>query len=179
MITAGHTHVTIPTFEVGRLRLRAPTASDLDAFAAFCASERSKGVGGPFDRAQAFDSLCKLVGHWHLRGYGRWLVADRDSDLALGVVGLLYPDDWPEPEIAWTVFEEAEGTGVAFEAAEFARRYAYDVMDWQTVISCTLPDNARSIALAKRLGATKDTDFVHPTYGPMNVWRHPGPEALQ
>jgi len=32
--------------------------------------------------------------------YGPWLlVADRKTDIALGLVGLFYPTDWPEPEI--------------------------------------------------------------------------------
>lgn len=173
------TLVRIPTFEEGRLRYRAPSMGDLDIYHAFCASERSVGVGGPFpSRDQAFVRLSEIIGHWHLRGYGRWMVADRDTDEPLGVVGLLFPEDWPEPEIAWTVFANAEGRGVAFEAAQFARRFAYDVLGWTTAISCTMDGNDRSIALAKRMGATPDGSHQHPTFGRLDIWRHPGPEAL-
>lgn len=168
----------IPTFETERLRLRAPRMSDFETYAEFRGSERSKGVGGPYSRAQAFNSLTDMIGHWHLRGYGRWIVADKETDAPLGAVGLMYPEDWPEPEIAWTVFEGAEGKGIAHEAALFSRSYAYDVLGWTTVISCTVPDNTRSQALAKRMGATHEYDYKHPNIGPLYVWRHLGPEAL-
>ena len=44
MITPiGHTTIQIPTFQVDDLILRAPQMSDLDMYAEFCASDRSKG----------------------------------------------------------------------------------------------------------------------------------------
>lgn len=170
--------VQIPTLETENLILRAPQASDLDAYTAFNLSERSKGVGGPFTAGQAFQRLSALIGHWSLRGFGRWMVADKETDAPLGVVGPMYPIEWPEPEIAWSVFAEAEGRGIAHEAALAARAYVYDTLSWETVISCTTEDNTRSIALAKRMGAVADTPFDHPEYGRLLVWRHPSREAL-
>jgi ribosomal-protein-alanine N-acetyltransferase len=169
----------IPEFEAGRLRYRAPRMDDFEPYHAFCASERSRGVGGPYPhRAQAFERLAGLIGHWALRGYGRWMVADRESDAPLGVVGILYPEDWPEPEIAWSLFAEAEGRGIAYEAAQVARRYAYETLGWTTIISCVKPENTRSAALARRLGARPDGHHDHPMIGRLHIWRHPGPEAL-
>ncbi len=170
--------LTIPTLETERLILRAPQFSDLDAFTDFCTSERSVGVGGPFPAGQAFQRLSSLIGHWSLRGFGRWMVTDKATGAPLGVVGPMYPVEWPEPEIAWSVFEAAEGRGIAYEAAQAARAYVYDVLGWETVISCTTEDNTRSIALAKRMGAVADTPFKHPDYGTLLVWRHPSREAL-
>ncbi|MEM9343257.1 MAG: GNAT family N-acetyltransferase [Pseudomonadota bacterium] len=171
------TTVEIPTLETKRLRLRAAEWSDFEAFAAFRASPRSKGVGGPYTRDQAFDQLAELIGHWHLRGYGRWIVADKATDAPLGVVGPYYPEDWPEPEIAWAVFGETEGKGIAHEAALASRTYAYDTLGWSTAISCIFPDNARSIALAERMGARRDGTLNHATLGQLGIWRHPAPEA--
>ena len=176
----GHTSVQIPVFETGRIRLRAPRFEDLDAFYRFRSSERAAGVGGPHpDKAEALVKLESLMGHWQTRGYGRWLVADRETDAPLGVVGLMYPLDWPEPEIAWSLFDGAEGRGLAYEAAVFSRAYAYEVLGWRTAISCTTPDNTRSKALALRMGATYEGDYNPPACGLMNGWRHLGPEALQ
>lgn len=178
LLCRDHTRIEIPTFEEGRLRYRAPRMEDFDAYAAFRASPRARGVGGPFPRSSTFAALAALVGHWHLRGYGRWIIADRETDLPLGIVGPFFPTDWPEPEIAWSVFAEAEGRGIAYEAARVARRFAYTVLGWTTVISCTKPDNDRSIALARRMGCVRDGTYDHPEEGPLLVWRHPGPEAL-
>ncbi len=172
------TTLTIPTLMTRHLTLRAPRLDDLEAYADFRASPRSVGVGGPYPRDDAFEKLASIIGHWLLRGYGRWLVADRDTDAPLGVVGIMYPDDWPEPEIAWSVFDGAEGRSIAYEAALESRRYAYEVLGWDTIISCTVPDNTRSIALARRMGAVRDGRYEHPIYGSLDIYRHPSPEAL-
>lgn len=168
----------IPTIETENLVLRAPNAMDLDAYTEFCLSDRSTGVGGPFTAGDAFHKLSAIIGHWSLRGYGRWMVADKQSNAPLGIVGPFYPVNWPEPEIGWTVFATAEGRGVAYEAALAARAYVYDSLGWESVISCTTPDNTRSIALAKRMGAVQDGSFDSLDYGELLVWRHPSREAL-
>lgn len=172
------TIIRIPTLRTENLVLRAPSANDFETYVAFRASARAKGIGGPYNRVTAFSHFAELIGHWVIRGYGRWIVADPETDAALGVVGLMYPEDWPEAEIAWTVFDGSEGRGIAHEAALTARDYAYKTLGWSTVVSCIIPDNTRSIALAKRMGATFEGDFTHPEIGPMNIWRHIGPEAL-
>jgi RimJ/RimL family protein N-acetyltransferase len=110
-----------------------------------------------------------------LNGFGRWIVADRATDAALGVVGPFFPADWPEPEIAWSVFAEAEGRGIAFEAASAARAFAYDRLGWTTAISLIAPENIRSAALARRLGCREDGTHDHPVHGAIPIWRHPGP----
>ncbi|SPJ24460.1 GNAT family N-acetyltransferase [Palleronia abyssalis] len=167
----------IPRIETGDLVLRAPQATDLDAHAAFRASDRSRAVGGPWqDRASAWLHLCSAAGQWVLRGYGRWIVADRTTDAPLGLVGLHHPDDWPEPEIGWTVYAHAEGRGIAFAAAQAARAYAYDRLGWRTVISAVAPDNARSMALANRMGCTPDGSFPFEDEV-LTIMRHPAPEA--
>lgn len=168
----------IPVLQTERLTMRAPRRADFDAYAAFRGSERAKLLGGPFTRAQAFDQLCSIIGHWELRGYGRWMVADSQTDAPLGIVGLYYPEDWPEPEIAWSVFEVGEGRGIAFEAALAARAYAYDTLKWTTVVSLVDQTNIRSVALAKRMGCISGETYDHPTHGMMHIWRHPSPEAL-
>jgi RimJ/RimL family protein N-acetyltransferase len=172
------TQVHIPIVETARLRLRSPEPRDFEAYAEFRGSERARVLGGPNSRADAFHMFCGLVGHWHLRGFGRWLVADKATDAALGIVGLYYPEDWPEPEIGWSMFGPAEGKGYAFEAAVAARRYAYDVLGWSTVASLIVPTNERSAALARRMGCVIDGQHPHPFYGPLDIWRHLPPEAL-
>jgi ribosomal-protein-alanine N-acetyltransferase len=168
----GETLVRIPTLETARFRLRAPEMRDFEAYAAFRASPRSVTVGGPFDRVAAHSQLTAIIGHWQLRGFGRWIVADLADDTALGLVGLHHPEDWPEPEIAWSLFDGAEGKGYACEAAMAVRAYAYDVLGWKTVASLIVPTNTRSVALAKRLGAELEGNYAHPVLGPLQVWRH-------
>jgi RimJ/RimL family protein N-acetyltransferase len=169
------TLVTIPTVETANLRLRAPKAADFPAYAAFRGSERARILGGPYAADVAFEQMAALVGHWQVRGFGRWMVADKVTDTPLGVVGPFHPLDWPEPEISWSVFDGAEGRGVAFEAASAARAFAFGTLGWTTAISMIDPANTRSVRLAERLGARPDGVFAHPEYGTMTIWRHPAP----
>ncbi|KMW60521.1 Protein export cytoplasm protein SecA ATPase RNA helicase [Candidatus Rhodobacter oscarellae] len=166
----------IPTLTTERLVLRAPTMADFPAWAAFRADPvRSAGVGGPHGVGDAWEKFAEIIGHWHFHGFGRFLVADKSTDEPLGVVGPFHPPDWPEPEIAWSVFAAAEGKGVAFEAALASRRWAYETLGWTTVISMVMPGNTRSSKLAERIGCTRDPDYVHEDMGAMECWRHPGP----
>lgn len=168
----------IPELETKRLRLRLPKISDLPAYNDFRASERSRGIGGPFRPDTGFSSLAGVVGHWHLRGYGRWIVTEKEADAPLGLVGIYHPDDWPEAEIGWTIFGAAEGKGYALEAAIATRDFAYRTLGWNRIISSIMADNYRSIKLAERMGATHSGEsFTHPEIGALDIWVHAAREA--
>ena len=165
----------IPVLETERLTLRAPRESDLEAMVAFSASGRTVFLGGPMDRWQTWRGLLANIGHWVLRGYGFWSVDTRSGDF-VGRVGVIYHDGWPEPELAWHLFDGFEGKGYAFEAALAARAPAGGARGMGALISMINPGNARSIALAERLGAR----FERADPGrvkPFHVYRHPRPEA--
>jgi RimJ/RimL family protein N-acetyltransferase len=166
----------IPVLETERLTLRAPTPADFDAYAAFRATERARFVGGVLERADAWRTYAFGLGHWHLRGYGMWAVEERATGTWLGHVGLWFPEGWIAREVGWMLAEPAfEGRGFAREAAEAARRHAYRVLGWQEVFSVIHPENARSLALARRLGAALGREVVHDG-ARLLVFRHPGPE---
>ena len=166
-----------PVLTTARLVLRAPGPADFEGFAAYVASDRSRFTGGPMTRELAWRAFGHLVGHWVLRGWGPFVVTAGGQ--ALGAVGPFYPEGWPEPEIAWTMWApEAEGKGYALEAAQAARAHAYGALGWRTAISMIDPDNARSIALARRMGCTPDGTFAHERHGLCHIWRHPGPQEI-
>ncbi|MEM7711403.1 MAG: GNAT family N-acetyltransferase [Pseudomonadota bacterium] len=169
----------ILTLTTERLTLRAPRLDDFEAHATFRASDRARFVGGPDPRDKAFAHFEALAGQWVLRGYGRWIVADRGTDAPLGVVGLHHPDDWPEPELAWTLYGIGEGRGIAQEAALAARTHAYETLGWTTLMSFVDPANTRSMALARRLGCTPDGTHDHPRFGTFQIMRHPDPSSCR
>lgn len=168
----------IPLLATERLILRGPAASDFDAVAAFLDSDRAAHIGGRRSRADAWRNFAVLLGHWELRGYGMWAVDLRETGAFVGMVGLYYPEDWLAPEVGWWIVDPAaEGSGYAREAAEAARRYAFDVVGWPEVYSVIVPENARSIRLAERLGATHERTEIAPNGRPAMIWRHPSPTA--
>ncbi|MDQ7070519.1 MAG: GNAT family N-acetyltransferase [Rhodobacterales bacterium] len=164
--------LTIPTLTTERLTLRAPINDDFAAFSEFYASERSKFVGGPATAEQSWRMLAVEIGHWGLRGYGRWAVEETDTGKFVDIVGMWNPHGWPEPELGWDLMTGFEGKGYATEAALAARKYAYETLGWATAISLVAPKNDGSRAVAKRMGATFESHYDHERFGQLEIWRH-------
>jgi RimJ/RimL family protein N-acetyltransferase len=95
------------------------------------------------------------------------------------LVGPWSPPDWPEREIGWMVLAaDAEGQGIAREAAQGVLRHIWSDLRWDTVVSYIVEGNARSVALAERLGAVLDPQALAPEAPGKTVlvYRHPRPE---
>lgn len=170
----------ITTLETARFTLRKPIPSDWEPFKALCMSDRAKGIGGPFSHRKAWRQFAAEFGHWEIHGFGMFTVTEKGDTTPLGLIGPWYPDDWPETEIGWMVFDGAEGKGIAYEAARACVIHAYDNLGWETVVSYISKSNLRSIALAERLGAKLDPAAPQPhPEDPCLVYRHAPREALQ
>jgi len=169
----------IQSLETERLILRGPDASDFEPLAEFFADKaRSVGFGGPLSHNDAWRWFASSIGHWAIRQYGFWTVVLKDTQKVCGIVGIWYPEGWPEPELGWVMFKEAEGKGIAQEAAETARNYAYDVLGFTTLTSNIIPGNTRSIKLAERLGAYYERTYENDHMGQQLLYRHQAPKAL-
>ena len=170
-----------PVLETERLVLRAPQMADWERWRAFTEDERSRFIRGgePMELGKAWRAFAHVTGMWALRGYGSFVFCLKGSDDALGMTGPWHPMDWPERELGWTVWQAgAEGKGYACEAAARARDFAFRDLGWDTAVSYIDPANARSVALAERLGCTLDTGAATPfAETPTLVYRHPRPEA--
>ena len=147
----------IPVVETERLRLRALEESDLDAWAAIVGDvEVQRFTGGAMHRVEAWFRIATYHGHWALRGYGQWAVCDRVSGRLLGRAGLWFPEGWPELEVGWTLARSAWGHGYATEAGRAAIEWGRANLGLTRIASVINPENARSIAVAERLGMTFD-----------------------
>lgn len=144
----------IPTLETDRLILRGPRPADLAPFVDFYASEeRTRFNSGPLAPDVAARKFVALVAHWRAHGYGRWIVEEAETGGYCGHAGMLAPSRRIAPRLTWSLTATAEGRGIAFEAATAARAWAFKALGAPSLVSLVHPDNARSIALAGRLGA--------------------------
>jgi len=98
----------IPTLTTDNLILRGPAAQDAEAFVEFFGSDRAIYVGGPKPPRQSWLLFAAEIGHWAIRGYGMWTVTTKEDDHALGLIGMYNPKDWPEQELGWILYPEAE-----------------------------------------------------------------------
>lgn len=167
----------IPVIETRRLILRGPEPQDYPNFKAAFTSYRARFMGGPLNPYESWMLYAAEIGHWQIRGYGMWMIHDRDTDETCGMAGGWKPAMWPEAEIAWVIWPGKEGRGIALEATHAVRGYLYGALGWDTAVSYIDPKNLDSIRLAERLGAVKDAGAT-PVDGNDVVYRHPSPATL-
>lgn len=157
----------LPVLQTARTRLRAPCLSDFDPWVEVLCGPNTEDLGGPFTRDQAFAEFCTSVSMWLLRGHGLWTVEALASAEVLGFILLGFEPGDLEPELGYLFRARAEGQGLAEEAAIAARDHAVSVLHIPGLVSYIAPGNARSVALARRLGAQRDGEVEG-----SEVWRH-------
>ncbi|WP_299874054.1 GNAT family N-acetyltransferase [uncultured Sulfitobacter sp.] len=167
------TLTTAPTLTTQRLVLRGPEREDLPALTRFMTSAPSMIAQGETVTAeQAWFGFLTGVGHWQWHGFGFFTVVLRQTGHPVGRVGLLKHAGWPDVELAWHLFEGAEGKGFATEAAIAVKTWAHEGLGLDRLYSYIDRGNTRSQAVAGRLGAV--TDGTRAPHEPeAEVWVHP------
>lgn len=164
-----------PLLVTERLILRPPATEDFDDYAAMCAeADTMEFIGGVSERSAAWRQLCTLAGAWHINGYSMFSVIERATGKWVGRLGPWEPADWPGKEIAYGVRREFAGKGYAYEGAVAACDFAVEFLKWDALLHCIAPDNIRSQALAKRLGAVNSGPTRMPAPfqdHPVDAWR--------
>lgn len=162
---------SIPTLQTQRLVLRPMAEADFPAYAAFLASPRAAGLGGPLSRRQAWGLFCHDIACWTLYGHGGLMIDRRADGLCIGQVGISHGPLFPEKELGWLLYEGHEGQGYATEAAIALRDWAAKALGGSELVSYIAPNNAGSAAVAKRLGAARDLLADRPDPNDL-VYRH-------
>ena len=127
--------------------------------------------GHALSEGDTWRTMCGMIGHWQVRGYGPYAVEEKSSGTVLGTVGFWYPNDWPEPEIKWGLVRRHWGQGFAKEAAALVHATGREHMPEFAMISLIHPDNKASIGVALAIGATleRTIDYEGEPHG---VYRH-------
>ena len=137
-----------------RLILRPPNLDDLDRWADMMADPvATTFLGGVQPMEIVWPSMMTMIGSWASCGVCMFSMLVKVSGKWLGRGGTRSPLGWSAPELARCPHRDAWGQGYALEAARAGMEYAVDVLGWTDIIHSIHPDNAPSIALAKRLGS--------------------------
>jgi RimJ/RimL family protein N-acetyltransferase len=121
---------------------------------------------------ESWRTMCSMVGHWTIRGYGPFAAIEASTGKVVGAVGLWYPNDWPEPEIKWALSRSYWGQGYAAEAVRAVQAPAFLHLGRKAPISFIDAENEPSIRLARAVSAEyeKTVEFRG---SPWHVYRHP------
>lgn len=152
------------TIETERLILRGFVSGDFPAYCAYYTGERTAGVGGPLPEHRVFERFCAMIGHWDMRGYGRYAITAGGG--AFGHVGPMALPGSSEPEMTWTIWDAARtGQGYATEAARAVLR-AWNARHEAPLVAIIDRENAASLRMAARLGGVEDAGAALPAHLP-------------
>ena len=110
--------------------------------------------GGPLTADKAWRILATDIGHWALRGYGRWAVTLKSSGEMIGGCGLYWPEGYPRSELTWWIIPLARRKGYAKEASIAAIKFGYETLGWPLVETHMNDENEAARHLVKSLGGT-------------------------
>lgn len=97
------------------------------------------------------------------RGYGLWAVVLKESGTFIGHCGLILQRDvldQDEVEIGYAIHPDYWGKGFATEAALASKKFAFEKLNLNRVISLINPDNKPSIAVALKNGMAYENKLI-------------------
>ena len=161
------------TLESERLLLRQLVESDWRDLHEYYSDEVATKFtfGRALSEGDTWRTLCSMIGHWQVRGYGPYAVEEKSSGQVIGIVGFWYPNDWPEPEIKWGLARAFWGKGYAREAAALVHAAGREHIPDLALISLIHRDNKPSIGVAVALGASPEGTIDYEGE-PHIVYRH-------
>ena len=161
--------------ETARLRLRDWDDGDEQAFyAVMNTSAVMRHLGGVQTPEQWRAAFERIRGFTRDFGHTFWIVEDRQSGEIQGFCGLKRVNApgagalSGTPEIGWRLRESAWGHGIAKEAALASLDLGFARFGYDRIIAMTIPPNAASQGLMKRLGMARgeELDFTDERFGP-------------
>ncbi len=149
------------SLETERLNLRMFKESDWrDMHEYYGDAECTKYTSGrALKENESWQKVAALLGHWQMRNYGPYAIEEKTTGKVIGVTGLDYPLDWPEPEIQWGLSRAYWGKGFASEAVKAVKKMADRYIPELSLISLIHPENANSSNLAKAVGAYFEKEY--------------------
>jgi RimJ/RimL family protein N-acetyltransferase len=120
-------------------------------------------LGGLRDAAKDRRWLRRNLGQWTQRGYGVWILHDRESRAFVGRAGLrhLKIAGLREIELAYTLRAEAWGRGLATEISEAILKIGFGDLGLAELICFTSATNLASRRVMEKVGFVYERDFVY------------------
>ena len=185
-MTAGDDGVPGPELRTRRLLLRRWRDADREPFAALNADpEVMAHFPRVLSRSESDALVDRIEAIFDTHGFGLWAVeplppppprscrdpAPPGCRIAtrtgcVGFVGLIpvpfEADFTPAVEVGWRLARPAWGRGFATEAALASLRFGFEVAGLDEIVSFTVPSNAASQAVMRRVGMAQVGTFEHP-----------------
>lgn len=94
-------------------------------------------------------------------GFGLYWVGLRDSNLPIGMCGVIKRADFESPDIGFAFLPQYEGKGYGYESASAVLDYCKTEFHLKRILGITLETNTASIHLLEKLGLTFEKKFIY------------------
>ncbi len=146
----------------GRLLLRPVWGGDLADLIALKSDPLVFAVmlGGVRSPQQTAEELAADIAFWGRHGVGMWAARARDSDVFLGIVGILERPDGRGMALRFAFSQVSQGRGLASEAAAAALRFGHDRAGLARIVAVARAGNFASRILLGSIGMTVCEQFA-------------------
>jgi RimJ/RimL family protein N-acetyltransferase len=93
-----------------------------------------------------------LIKSYKENGFGLWIVVLRETNISIGMCGLVNRDTLEDIDIGFAMLPEYLGLGYGFEIASATMNYAKNTLRLDKIVGITNPDNITSIKLLNKIG---------------------------
>ena len=107
----------------------------------------------------------KILPTYERFGFGFYRVDLKESEIAIGICGLVKRDSLDDPDIGFSILQRFCGKGYAWEAATAVLNYGRTVLGLTQICGVTAPGNQISIHLLEKLGLKIQRKIHLPGYG--------------
>ncbi len=149
--------------ETPRLFLRHFTLDDVDVLAeVLCDHDNMRFFPNRFERKDAEEWIQKNMRRYTEDGVGGWALVVKPDNKFAGYCGLVRReiDGAKEIEVAYGLARQAQGQGIATEAARACMNYAFNTLGEERIMSLIRPENLPSRRVAERNGMAVEKETV-------------------
>jgi len=154
------------TVRTARLALTPVSGGDLPDLIALKADPRVFAVmlGGVRSAAQTVDELARDVACWGANGWGMWTARARDDGGFVGLTGFMHRPDGRGVALRFALWPEAQGQGLAREAAGAALRYGHEQAGLPRIVAVARASNFASRMVLGGIGMIEAEQFEQGGY---------------
>jgi RimJ/RimL family protein N-acetyltransferase len=150
------------TLRTARLVLTPVGGADLADLRAIKADPRVFAIllGGVRNAADTADDLARDVVAWGANGYGMWAVREAEDRRFMGITGLEDRPDGRGVALRFALWPEAQGRGLAREAAGAALRFGHDQARLRRIVAVARETNFASRTVLGSIGMVPCEEFT-------------------
>lgn len=146
----------------GRLVLMPVGGADLADLQAIKADPRVFAVmlGGVRSPSDTAEELARDVVAWGANGFGIWVIREAVNRNFVGMTGLEHRPDGLGVALRFALWPEAQGRGLAREAAAAVLRFGHDQAGLQRIVAVARESNFASRTVLGAIGMTERQFFM-------------------